>query len=107
MKDDVKSKLEQVNRDLQSLEENKKKLEQELESLQTTYHIGQRFIVHYLDGSDHENLLVQISPNMCCLVDLKNGNRVLDPILVENARKITWEELSEMTYSPVTLINET
>ena len=56
-----------------------------------TYKPGDRFTV---DGG--KNILSQVEPDKCCLISLKNGNRQLNSVTVQNSLKVTKAELISM-----------
>ena len=62
------------------------------------YHLGGLYIIHnpYSSGPNKLYMLVQTTPNECCLIDLEVGNRFVDPIKVHSTRKITESEFSSM-----------
>jgi hypothetical protein len=56
------------------------------------YKIGYRF----KDIYDHECMIVQVEPLMCCVIDLTVGNRYDQPIKVGDVNAITEAEFSRM-----------
>lgn len=57
------------------------------------FRYGQRFRV---DGLDGEYLLSQVGEGMACLISLEYGNRLIDPIKVDN-NNITSPVISRLT----------
>ena len=69
------------------------KAERELEKLEVTYSIGDRFII-----TVGKFILVQCEARMVALVALHNGNRFNSPTKVTNVNNITPEEFGRMCY---------
>lgn len=57
-----------------------------------TYHIGQRFVVT-CEGTEWNCILAQVGADLVCLIDLKSGNRINEPVRVFNSQKITEDEM--------------
>lgn len=53
--------------------------------------IGTRYRI---DGNTY--LLSQIEPNKVCMIQLSTGNRLSDPIFIDNIRLITNKDIKEM-----------
>jgi hypothetical protein len=53
---------------------------------------GDRFKIEEF-FTDETYILSEVAPNMMCLIGLGEGNRLVDPIRVENVNKITAEEM--------------
>jgi len=56
------------------------------------YHSGQVF----LNNEDQPYILTQTNPGKVCLVCLKTGNRLREPIDVARSRHVTQDELKQM-----------
>ena len=57
-----------------------------------TYHAGQRFLVTCKD-MEWNCILAQVGADLVCLIDLKSGNRIYEPVSVVNSQKITDDEM--------------
>lgn len=66
----------------------------------TIYQCGDRFRVY--TGEDRilgEYILAQVHANISCLINLKTGNRLKQPIRIGDSDAVTAEELDEMVRS--------
>lgn len=57
-----------------------------------TYHAGQRFLV-VCEDMEWNCILAQVGADLVCLIDLKSGNRIYEPVSVVNSQKITEDEM--------------
>ncbi len=80
--------IEECEKKLENL---RKKLEEEKKP-EKTYHIGQRFYRH----RGQSFILAQVECKKAALIDLDDGNRAFDPVLVNNVGFITETELKKM-----------
>jgi hypothetical protein len=76
----------------------RRKIEEKFPELfKRTYNIGMVFqLSSKLVNHTQDYLLTQVSANMCALINLTDGNRRKDPVMVNDIRKITKAELRSM-----------
>jgi hypothetical protein len=65
-------------------------------AIEKTYKIGDQFKRYVLGNYNSTLLLAMAGPGDVCLIDMKDGNRIIDPIRVVHHAKITQKEFSLM-----------
>lgn len=90
----LKSQLEQVNKDIEALQANKTKIEKQISDSEVTYSVGDRF----LNTNIHDKyILVATGPSQVSIINLRTGCFYDSPVIdVDSVTRISRNKFSDI-----------